>query len=112
MGKIEYQKKQIFELMNLDAFIKKNNSIKNNDNLETKRSIKSPFEAKSIKDLKHYLLSQISKNLKKIPEEFNLVEGNINSKLLFIYGVNNFGDKKILDNEEGELFDKMLSAIN
>ena len=46
-----------------------------------------------------------------VDKSIKLVEGNKNSKILFFYGKCDISDTKIIDNKNGELFDKMLSSI-
>ena len=101
-----YQKNILLELMNLEEF-------KLNDSNTEKQIITPPKEISkkvnlhssiSIGELEKYLNQDYNLNS-------NLIEGNVDSKILFFFGKCHKKDQKILDNKSGELFDKMLSSI-
>ena len=101
-----YQKNILLELMNLEEF-------KLNDSSAEKQIIVTPKEiakkvsvhsSTSIEELEKYLNQSYNFNSK-------LIEGNFESKILFFFGKCHKPDQKILDNQSGELFDKMLSSI-
>ena len=101
-----YQKNILLELMNLEEF-------KLNDSNAEKQIIKPPKEiskkvnlqsSTSIGELEKYLNQGYNLN-------HNLIEGKVDSKILFFFGKCHKQDQKILDNKSGELFDKMLSSI-
>ena len=92
--------------MNLEEF-------KLNDSNAEKQIIKPPKEiskkvnlqsSTSIGELEKYLNQGYNLNS-------NLIEGNVDSKILFFFGKCHKKDQKILDNKSGELFDRMLSSI-
>jgi DNA polymerase len=68
----------------------------------------SPNDAQTIEDLQRFLNNTFNKNKK---HNFNLIEGNQKSKILFMYGKCTANDNRILDGEPGQLFDKMLEGI-
>ena len=101
-----YQKNILLELMNLEEF-------KLNDSNAEKQIITPPMEiskkvnlhsSTSIGELEKYLNQSYNLN-------HNLIEGNVDSKILFFFGKCHKKDQKILDNKSGELFDRMLSSI-
>ena len=101
-----YQKNILLELMNLEEF-------KLNDSNTEKQIITPPkeiskkvnlYSSTSIGELEKYLNQGYNLNS-------NLIEGNVDSKILFFFGKCHKLDQKILDNKSGELFDKMLSSI-
>ena len=107
------------ELMNIEEFkiqIKSNKSTAANPEPKNIKIIKTslnPYDSKNINDLTsivHNFL--VEKSLKLSNHEINLVEGNKDSKILFFYGYCKKSDTKIIDGEEGVLFDKMLNAID
>ena len=71
--------------------------------------INSPSKATSIEQIEDFLKNELLKL--NINQPINLVEGDINSKILFFYGKCDITDEKIIDKASGELFDKMLSSI-
>ena len=92
--------------MNLEEF-------KLNDSNAEKQIITPPKEiskkvnlhsSTSIGELEKYLNQGYNLNS-------NLIEGNVDSKILFFFGKCHKKDQKILDNKSGELFDRMLSSI-
>lgn len=104
------------ELMNIKEFITtsdKDEIIKSKPLLNKNKTSINPYDAHNINDLvliiKEFL---VSKSLKVPTGELTLVEGNINSKILFLYSYCNTGDDKIIDGDEGILFDKMINGIN
>jgi len=104
------------ELMNIEEFITtsdKDEIIKSKPLLNKNKTSINPYDAHNINDLvliiKEFL---VSKSLKVPTGELTLVEGNINSKILFLYSYCNIGDDKIIDGDEGILFDKMINGIN
>ena len=104
------------ELMNIEEFITtsdKNEIIESKPLLNKDKTSINPYDAHNLNDLvliiKEFL---ISKSLKVPTNELTLVEGNINSKILFLYSYCNTGDNKIIDGDEGILFDKMIHGIN
>ena len=104
------------ELMNIEEFITtsdKDEIIKSKPLLNKNKTSINPYDAHNINDLvliiKEFL---VSKSLKVPTGELTLVEGNINSKILFLYSYCNTGDDKIIDGDEGILFDKMINGIN
>lgn len=101
-----YQKNILLELMNLKEF-------KLNDSNTEKQIITPPkeiskkvnlYSSTSIGELEKYLNQGYNLNS-------NLIEGNVDSKILFFFGKCHKKDQKILDNKSGELFDRMLSSI-
>lgn len=62
------------------------------------------YSSTSIGELEKYLNQGYNLNS-------NLIEGNVDSKILFFFGKCHKKDQKILDNKSGELFDRMLSSI-
>jgi DNA polymerase len=101
-----YQKNILLELMNLEEF-KLNNSntvkqIMTHPNEVSKKV--NLHSSTSIGELEKYLNQGYNLNS-------NLIEGNVDSKILFFFGKCHKKDQKILDNKSGELFDKMLSSI-
>ena len=107
------------ELMNIEEFkiqIKSNKSTAANPepkNIKISKTSLNPYDSKNINDLTsivHNFL--VEKSLKLSNNEINLVEGNKDSKILFFYGYCKKSDTKIIDGEEGVLFDKMLNAID
>jgi DNA polymerase len=101
-----YQKNILLELMNLEEF-------KLNDSNTEKQIITPPkeiskkvnlYSSTSIGELEKYLNQGYNLNS-------NLIEGNVDSKILFFFGKCHKKDQKILDNKSGELFDRMLSSI-
>ena len=107
------------ELMNIEEFkiqIKSNKSTAANPepkNIKISKTSLNPYDSKNINDLTsivHNFL--VEKSLKLSNHEINLVEGNKDSKILFFYGYCKKSDTKIIDGEEGVLFDKMLNAID
>ena len=101
-----YQTNILLELMNLEEF-------KLNDSNAEKQIITPPKEiskkvnlhsSTSIGELEKYLNQGYNLNS-------NLIEGNVDSKILFFFGKCHKKDQKILDNKSGELFDRMLSSI-
>ena len=107
------------ELMNIEEFkiqIKSNKSTAANPepkNIKISKTSLNPYDSKNINDLTsivHNFL--VEKSLKLSNNEINLVEGNKDSKILFFYGYCKRSDTKIIDGEEGVLFDKMLNAID
>ena len=104
------------ELMNIEEFITtsdKDEFIKSKPLLNKNKTSINPYDAHNINDLvliiKEFL---VSKSLRVPTGELTLVEGNINSKILFLYSYCNIGDDKIIDGDEGILFDKMINGIN
>ena len=104
------------ELMNIEEFITtsdKDEFIESKPILNKNKTSINPYDAHNINDLvliiKEFL---VSKSLKVPTGELTLVEGNINSKILFLYSYCNIGDDKIIDGDEGILFDKMINGIN
>lgn len=104
------------ELMNIEEFITtsdKDEIIKSKPLLNKNKTSINPYDAHNINDLvliiKEFL---VSKSLRVPTGELTLVEGNINSKILFLYSYCNIGDDKIIDGDEGILFDKMINGIN
>jgi len=104
------------ELMNIEEFITtsdKDEFIESKPLLNKNKTSINPYDAHNINDLvliiKEFL---VSKSLKVPTGELTLVEGNINSKILFLYSYCNIGDDKIIDGDEGILFDKMINGIN
>ena len=104
------------ELMNIKEFITtsdKDEIIKSKPLLNKNKTSINPYDAHNINDLvliiKEFL---VSKSLRVPTGELTLVEGNINSKILFLYSYCNIGDDKIIDGDEGILFDKMINGIN
>ena len=102
-----YQKNILLELMNLKEFILNDSNTekkitKPHQQISKKISL---YSSKSIEELEMYLNEGYNFKSK-------LIEGNIDSKILFFFGKCHKEDKKILDNKSGELFDKMLSSIN
>ena len=115
----EYQKNILMELMNIEEFkiqINSNKSTAANPepkNIKISKTSLNPYDSKNINDLTsivHNFL--VEKSLKLSNNEINLVEGNKDSKILFFYGYCKKSDTKIIDGEEGVLFDKMLNAID
>ena len=107
------------ELMNIEEFkiqINSNKSTAANPepkNIKISKTSLNPYDSKNINDLTsivHNFL--VEKSLKLSNNEINLVEGNKDSKILFFYGYCKKSDTKIIDGEEGVLFDKMLNAID
>ena len=107
------------ELMNIEEFkiqIKSNKSTAANPepkNIKISKTSLNPYDSKNINDLTsivHNFL--VEKSLKLLNNKINLVEGNKDSKILFFYGYCKKSDTKIIDGEEGVLFDKMLNAID
>lgn len=107
------------ELMNIEEFkiqINSNKLIATNSrpkNIKISKSSLNPYDSKNINDLTsivHNFL--VEKSLKLSNNKINLVEGNKDSKILFLYGYCKKSDTKIIDGEEGVLFDKMLNAID
>jgi len=116
MNNQDYQKNILMELMNIEEFITtsdKDEIIKSKPLLNKNKTSINPYDAHNINDLvliiKEFL---VSKSLKVPTGELTLVEGNINSKILFLYSYCNIGDDKIIDGDEGILFDKMINGIN
>lgn len=116
MNNQDYQKNILMELMNIEEFITtsdKDKIIKSKPLLNKNKTSINPYDAHNINDLtliiKEFL---VSKSLKVPTGELTLVEGNINSKVLFLYSYCNTGDDKIIDGDEGILFDKMINGIN
>ena len=116
MNNQDYQKNILMELMNIKEFITtsdKDEIIKSKPLLNKNKTSINPYDAHNITDLaliiKEFL---VSKSLKVPTGELTLVEGNINSKILFLYSYCNTGDNKIIDGDEGILFDKMINGIN
>ena len=108
----QYQKNILLELMNLTEYQKhtdkqyvsnSNQGINNKSNPDI-----SPNDAQTIEDLQRFLNNTFNKNKK---HNFNLIEGNQKSKILFMYGKCTANDNRILDGEPGQLFDKMLEGI-
>lgn len=108
----QYQKNILLELMNLAEYQKhtdkqyvsnSNQGINNKSNPDI-----SPNDAQTIEDLQRFLNNTFNKNKK---HNFNLIEGNQKSKILFMYGKCTANDNRILDGEPGQLFDKMLEGI-
>jgi uracil-DNA glycosylase family 4 len=104
------------ELMNIEEFITtsdKDEFIESKPLLNKNKTSINPYDAHNINDLvliiKEFL---VSKSLRVPTGELTLVEGNINSKILFLYSYCNIGDDKIIDGDEGILFDKMINGIN
>ncbi|MDG2007334.1 MAG: uracil-DNA glycosylase family protein [Alphaproteobacteria bacterium] len=115
----EYQKNILMELMNIEEFkiqINSNKSTAANPepkNIKISKTSLNPYDSKNINDLTsivHNFL--VEKSLKLLNNNINLVEGNKDSKILFFYGYCKKSDTKIIDGEEGVLFDKMLNAID
>ena len=115
----DYQKNTLMELMNIEEFkiqLNTNNLTDTefkSDNKKHNKTSLNPYDAKNIDDLTsitHNFL--VSKSLKLPESKITLVEGNQDSKILFLYSYCNKLDNKIIDGEEGMLFDKMLDAIN
>ena len=107
------------ELMNIEEYKIQLNEKKtkvansSSDNKKYKEINLNPYEAKSIDDLISIIHEFLTnKSLKLTNNNITLVEGNRDSKILFLYGFCNKSDSKIIDGEEGILFDKMLSAVN
>ena len=102
-----YQKNILLELMNLNEY--KIQETKSEINaLVTQKNISLKIDlnsAKTLEELEKYLSENFNFKSK-------LIEGSINSKILFFFGKCNNIDKKIIDGNAGELFDKMLSSIN
>ena len=107
------------ELMNIEEFkiqINSNKSTATNPepkNIKISKTSLNPYDSKNINDLTsivHNFLAE--KSLKLSNNEINLVEGSKDSKILFFYGYCKRSDTKIIDGEEGVLFDKMLNAID
>ncbi|MGY9016966.1 MAG: hypothetical protein ACKVGX_02290 [Alphaproteobacteria bacterium] len=116
MNNQDYQKNILMELMNIEEFITtsdKDEFIESKPLLNKNKTSINPYDAHNINDLvliiKEFL---VSKSLKVPTGELTLVEGNINSKILFLYSYCNIGDDKIIDGDEGILFDKMINGIN
>jgi DNA polymerase len=116
MNNQDYQKNILMELMNIKEFITtsdKDEIIKSKPLLNKNKTSINPYDAHNINDLvliiKEFL---VSKSLRVPTGELTLVEGNINSKILFLYSYCNIGDDKIIDGDEGILFDKMINGIN
>jgi DNA polymerase len=116
MNNQDYQKNILMELMNIEEFITtsdKDEIIKSKPLLNKNKTSINPYDAHNINDLvliiKEFL---VSKSLRVPTGELTLVEGNINSKILFLYSYCNIGDDKIIDGDEGILFDKMINGIN
>ena len=106
MDNKHYQKNILLELMNLEEF-------KLNDSNTEKQIITPPkeiskkvnlYSSTSIGELEKYLNQGYNLN-------HNLIEGKVDSKILFFFGKCHKKDQKILDNKSGELFDRMLSSI-
>ena len=119
MTNLDYQKKILMELMNIEEFkiqINSNKSTATNPepkNIKISKTSLNPYDSKNINDLTsivHNFL--VEKSLKLLNNKINLVEGNKDSKILFLYGYCKKSDTKIIDGEEGVLFDKMLNAID
>jgi len=116
MNNQDYQKNILMELMNIEEFITtsdKDEFIESKPLLNKNKTSINPYDAHNINDLvliiKEFL---VSKSLRVPTGELTLVEGNINSKILFLYSYCNIGDDKIIDGDEGILFDKMINGIN
>ena len=92
--------------MNLDEFkINISNINKKNDSKEIKISKNINIDnTRSIEELGGILIENFGFTSR-------LIEGNINSKILFFFGKCGKYDQKILDGKSGDLFDKMLSSI-
>ncbi|MDC1315844.1 hypothetical protein N8251_00495 [Alphaproteobacteria bacterium] len=119
MSNKDYQKNTLMELMNIEEYKIQLNEKKtkvansSSDNKKYKEINLNPYEAKSIDDLISIIHEFLTnKSLKLTNNNITLVEGNRDSKILFLYGFCNKSDSKIIDGEEGILFDKMLSAVN
>ena len=115
----DYQKNTLMELMNIEEFKIQINSNKSTatkpepKNIKISKTSLNPYDSKNTNDLTsivHNFL--VEKSLKLPNNEINLVEGNKDSKILFLYGYCKKSDTKIIDGEEGVLFDKMLNAID
>mgnify|MGYP001028583360 CR=1 FL=1 len=102
----QYQKNILLELMNLDEFKKTDSSNGINQKSDLKDTLKNTHEnsTNSLKELEEILKQSFGLSAR-------LIEGGINSKILFFFGKCDTKDKKILDGESGDLFDKMLSSI-
>tara|TARA_X000000368_G_scaffold417809_1_gene415272 strand:+ start:466 stop:1170 length:705 start_codon:yes stop_codon:yes gene_type:complete len=114
----DYQKISLMELMNMNEFTGK---VKDRDppqsfdlkvkKIESKKI--NPYEANSIEELSEIYSNFIYEKSFKAPEYgISIIEGDIKSKILFLFGFCNKNDKKIIDGDEGILFDKMLNSIN
>ncbi len=108
MKQQDYQKNILLELMNLKEFKIKYFSENKSEQMASD-NVTSPSKASSISQLEDFLQGELIKL--NIDKSIKLVEGNENSKILFFYGKCDISDKKIIDSENGELFDKMLSSI-
>jgi uracil-DNA glycosylase family 4 len=120
MNTQDYQKNVLMELMNIEEFIIKTNKNESNEVEQPSINKKishitsvNPYSANNINDLTSIIKEFLRTKSLKIPDkELILVEGNIKSKILFLYSYCNYEDSKIIDGEEGVLFDKMLKGIN
>ena len=108
MKQLDYQKNILLELMNLEEF-KQKDFVENKTEQITSVNLTSPSKATSINQLEDFLKGELIKL--NIDKSIKLVEGNKNSRILFFYGKCDISDTKIIDNKNGELFDKMLSSI-
>ena len=104
------------ELMNIKEFITTSNKdgiMESKPLLNKYETSINPYDAHNINDLvliiKEFL---ISKSLKVPTNELILVEGDIKSKVLFLYSYCNIEDNRIIDGDEGILFDKMINGVN
>ncbi len=108
------------ELMNIEEYKiqlnKRKTKVANSssDNKKYREINLNPYDAKSVDDLISIIHEFLTNKSLKLTNNNNitLVEGNRDSKILFLYGFCNKSDSKIIDGEEGMLFDKMLSAVN
>ena len=92
--------------MNLSEY-KGNDSIFEKKRVNTSKRLTketSIVSLKSINELEEYLQQNFNLSSK-------LIDGNVNSKILFFFGKCQHQDKKIIDGQNGDLFDKMLSSI-
>jgi DNA polymerase len=115
----DYQKNTLMELMNIEEFKIQINTNKSTATNHEPKKIKAnkislnPYDSKNINDLTSIVHNFLGKKFLKLSNnEINLVEGNKDSNILFLYGYCKKLDTRIIDGEEGVLFDKMLNAIN
>ena len=102
----EYQKNILMELMNIEEFkiqINSNKSTAANPepkNIKISKTSLNPYDSKNINDLTSIIHNfLVEKSLKLSNNKINLVEGNKDSKILFLYGYCKKSDTKIIDGE-------------
>ena len=118
MSNKDYQKKVLMELMNIEEFLIEGNKPNLNNNLNNQKTLKkekfslNPYEAENLNQMLDIMNSfLVNQSFENQNQNVNLVEGNIKSKTLFIFGECEKNDNKIMDGEEGILFDKMLGSV-